>query len=203
MKVLFCGICGDIRAFSTTHTPCKCGNMSARWADPNTGTYRVRAKVKQRARIIGMNNSFLHGSLNLGRETPPNTSEKWRLMHESACDAPGYIFDKSIRNCWACIIKPGDTNDGTWEEDSTPYRETVERDGYTAYIEEDLNHPSDDQIFKVEVFDSDWKKLHERGGYYTVIAAQTVVQRAIDEHMLSSTKVSSGTSSSESSSAPQ
>lgn len=115
MKVLFCKKCGDIRAFSNIEfTYCKCNNVGAKWDNPVTGTVLVRAKEREYVRIIGLNNSFLMAdkpdTLVTGRD------EWWRDRHNLATVAPGYLFDRHFRNCWACIIKVGESNDVKWDD---------------------------------------------------------------------------------------
>lgn len=117
MKVLYCKKCGSIRDFGIEFTPCACGNMEAKWTDPQRGTVKVRAKVMFYARIIGMNNRFLTESPH-GLNLPPD--EQARMRHEIATTAPGYLFDKSNRNCWAVIIQKGDSSDVVWEDAPVP-----------------------------------------------------------------------------------
>jgi hypothetical protein len=114
MKVLLCGVCGDIRAFQTWFTPCECRNMAARWLDPNRGTVEVIAKNRDKARIIGMNNQMIRASLDMPDTAMDYGASKWKQLHAEATQAPGYIFDDSIRGCWACIVKIGVTNDINW-----------------------------------------------------------------------------------------
>jgi hypothetical protein len=111
MKLLFCIRCGDIRAFDAGEwTLCKCGRMAAKWRDANAGTVHVIADDKSNVRFIGMNNSFLYNAIKGGLH------EDHRNYHEKATQAPGYLFDKSMRNCWACIVKVGDSSDITYHD---------------------------------------------------------------------------------------
>lgn len=126
MKLLFCGYCTDIRSLdpSGAWTTCRCGNTEARWLDPNAGTVKVRARHREHARIIGVNNSFLikgyKGFTHEEMVAAGGQWEAWRKLHDQATDAPGYIFDKSKRACWACIVQVNETNDITWEEETPP-----------------------------------------------------------------------------------
>lgn len=121
MKALICGVCVDIRALEPEGkwTICRCGNMQARWVDPNKGTVRVVAQDRSRAFILGMNNHFLLTAVRgLSQEymvAAGGQGEAWRKLHEEATEAPGYIFDKAKRACWACIVKVGETGDISWE----------------------------------------------------------------------------------------
>lgn len=110
MKVMFCLECGTIRSFTAPYHKwvlCDCGYMAARWIDPTAGTVEVLVRTRRtnNARFIGLNNSMLRHARQGG------LNEDWRTAHEAATDAPGYIFDKSCRNCWACIVTVGQTND--------------------------------------------------------------------------------------------
>lgn len=96
-------------------TQCKCGNMTARWLDPQRGTVRVKALDKSAVRFIGLNNSFLSQTL----FAPDMTHHEWRDLHAITCNqASGYLFHEGHRNCWAVLIKVGDSNDIAWEEES-------------------------------------------------------------------------------------
>lgn len=122
MKAVLCGVCLDFRALdpSCNWTYCRCGNVSARWEDPDRGTVKVRASDRSKARILGMNNRFLvQGTLGLPTDLikqEGGTNAAWRKLHDEATTAPGYIFDKGHRGCWACIFQVGETNDVTWDE---------------------------------------------------------------------------------------
>lgn len=122
MKALVCLFCMDIRALEPTglRITCRCGNVTARWLDPEKGTVKVRAKEQELARILSLNNRYLiSGGKGPTHEETVEAGgpwEWWRQLHDKATSAPGYIFDKSKRACWATLIKVGETNDVTWEE---------------------------------------------------------------------------------------
>lgn len=113
MKALACGSCADIQALQWEWRTCKCGNTSARWVDPYAGTAEFRAKDRSKAFLLGLNNHLLEPALRgeLGM------FEDFRLVHERATDAPGYVFDKSRASCWAVIVRVGQTGDVTWAKD--------------------------------------------------------------------------------------
>lgn len=119
-------MCLDIRALdpSCAWTTCRCGNAQARWEDPHRGTVKVRAADRLSVRILGVNNLFfVQGVEGLPTEMitqAGGTSAAWRALHDKATSAPGYIFDKGHRGCWACIFKVGDTSDVSWEEGTSP-----------------------------------------------------------------------------------
>lgn len=112
MKALLCAKCVDIRALHPEGewTTCRCGNTSARWVDPNRGTVVVNAIDRDKVRILGMNNQMLTAGLMAGG----HDNECWQHLHEIATDAKGFIFDKSMRGCWACILRVGETGDIAW-----------------------------------------------------------------------------------------
>ena len=125
MKVLLCTKCVDIRALDPAGgwTACRCGNTEARWLDPNAGTVRVRAKNKEFARILGLNNAFLlkaaEGFTHQEMVEAGGQWEAWRKLHEECTHAPGFVFDKKFRACWACVMKVNETGDIKWEEPPT------------------------------------------------------------------------------------
>jgi hypothetical protein len=126
VKALFCTICIDIRALdpSGAWTVCRCGNLEARWLDPDKGTVRAKAKDHGCVRFIGFNNTYLIGAAkgptHLQMVEAGGQWEWWRKLHGEATTSPGYIFDKDKRACWATIVKVGETNDIAWETDEQP-----------------------------------------------------------------------------------
>lgn len=124
MKVMFCCRCGDVRAFETFYTACRCGNMEAMWLDPVKGTVRVRAVRRAFARIIGMSNRMLSKAQVQAMDGHNHdfSAATWREFHkEITDDAPGFLFDKSQRDCWACIIGIGSTSDIQWDPMQVEY----------------------------------------------------------------------------------
>jgi hypothetical protein len=125
VKALVCVKCLDIRALDPkgAWTACRCGNCEARWLDPDKGTVRVKALDQLAVRILGLNNHYLingaRGPTHMAMVEAGGQWEWWRKLHDEATNAPAYIFDKSRRSCWATIVKVGETNDITWEPDST------------------------------------------------------------------------------------
>lgn len=120
VKALFCTVCFDIRALDPRGdwTHCRCGNVSAKWLDSARGTVSVQAGIRDKARIIGFNNQMLQASVEA------HDNEGWKRMHDEATDAKGYIFDKAMRGCWACILRVSETGDITWEPDEPPQPST-------------------------------------------------------------------------------
>lgn len=123
MKALLCLQCSDIRAPNPDKSPvaCRCGNCGVRWDDPQRGRLKVWARNKSLVRVIGLHNDFLMAAADDGGG-PANPGpirkmdEYWKSVHEEVTNAPGYLFDKSKRACWACIIRVGETNDVWWED---------------------------------------------------------------------------------------
>jgi hypothetical protein len=116
MKGLLCSACVDFRALAPEGSvSCRCGNVTAWWVDPVRGVAKFRAINRQMAFGIGFHNSFLIEATTVLRGLA--MPEDWRQLHEKATDAPGYMFDKSRRDCWALIFKPGSTSDTSWDDD--------------------------------------------------------------------------------------
>lgn len=184
MKMLFCGKCFDIRSFTEEGTSCRCGNMRARWEDLTRGTVRVSAKVKTRARIIGMHNDFLHGAF----DRKVLTNRQWRdFQNQITAEAVGYLFHANCRNSWACIIRVGDSNDVKWEEGSI-FQKVLSIDGWTVFINESVEREDAAiQLFRVEIFspDPERKKLDVLYGQSPEEAealAREVIQKTIEEN---------------------
>lgn len=126
MKALFCTLCLDIRGLdpSGAWTVCRCGNLEARWLDPDRGTVRAKAREQGHVRFIGFNNTYLigaaKGATHMDMVKAGGQWEWWRQLHDQATSAPGYIFDKDKRACWATIVKVGETSDIAWETEEKP-----------------------------------------------------------------------------------
>ena len=93
-------------------TYCDCKQMAARWSDPERGTVEVVAQVPERAFLIGMNNRFLTGAVL--KMMAGASGELWRGLHDEVTKSPGFVFDATHRNCWAAILRVGETSDVTW-----------------------------------------------------------------------------------------
>jgi hypothetical protein len=128
MKIMYCMACGEMRSPEKTgkeFRECGCGNMRVKWLDPQRGRLLILAKNLDVARVIGMNNQMF----GLSAEPSPPSDAQWREFHELMCKgADGYIFHAEKRNCWACVVRAGDTTDITWivvKSDWTPARDGV------------------------------------------------------------------------------
>lgn len=116
-KALYCGLCGTLRSFLSTGaiTMCECGSLTGWWEDPRRGIARLfspRVDARDFGRIIGMHNGFLRDAVQEHGGSPVH-----RTLHDHHTDAPGYLFDKSQRGCWAIVIAPGESNDTRWASD--------------------------------------------------------------------------------------
>lgn len=112
MKAIICAEHGQIHihTFGQSWTPCECGNVFAKWLDPDAGTVVVAARVKERVRLLGLNNRYLEAAL-LGRNL---SWERFRELHDMATEAPNFLFDKSRIACWAAVVEVGRSNDVRW-----------------------------------------------------------------------------------------
>jgi hypothetical protein len=122
MKLIACGLCFDIRAligFQDDPVSCNCGNVSGWWRNPVTGTASVHAKNRDKAKIMGISNSYLKRAF-----TAYDFSDaKWRELHDEATDCKGYLFDKSHRACPIVIVGIGNSTDVIWAENRPPEKE--------------------------------------------------------------------------------
>lgn len=117
MKALYCSECGDIRAPdpSGEWTYCRCGQAAMRWVDPVKGIAKVKADYRDSVRVIGIDNAFLRFSI----LTPNPTNEDWRNFHEAeTARCVGYLFHTSKRNCGMAVIRVGESNDISWEDEN-------------------------------------------------------------------------------------
>jgi hypothetical protein len=116
VKALICGLCGDIQALQIEWRSCKCGNVEAHWTNGQLGLAEFRCWDYGTAFLLGLNNTVLAPALR-GQLL---MNEDWREAHEQATDAPGYIFDKSKKACWAVIVRMGTTADVKRADDTPP-----------------------------------------------------------------------------------
>jgi hypothetical protein len=89
-----------------------CGASASRWEDPEKGTVIVAADPGLRGwvRILGLNNHLLMHAI----ASPDITPENFRRWHQTATDAPGFLFDASRCGCWAVPFIVGTTSDTRW-----------------------------------------------------------------------------------------
>lgn len=64
-----------------------------------------------------MNNTFINFALEQpplkeGVSPEPYGAEQWRAVHDLTCKAAdGYLFSTGQRDCWALIVRPGESGD--------------------------------------------------------------------------------------------
>lgn len=125
-KAVFCLSCGDIVApyrnwqANRDWRWCQCDKMGVRWRDGAKGHLEVSHQYgASQLRVIGLNNSFLEIGGGLSSRAPsPSNSEEWRTLHEMSakgCDEY-YLFHEKNRNCWALIVRVGESGDVYWIE---------------------------------------------------------------------------------------
>ena len=95
MKAIICAVRSGVHI----HSPgsghwetCQCGAVAARWEDPEAGTVIVAASPADRDRVrgLGLNNHLLVPALT----SPSALPEDFRRWHETATDAPGFLFER-------------------------------------------------------------------------------------------------------------
>lgn len=116
-KALLCMRCTTIRTFANDGriTMCECGTIAGWWEDASKGIARLYSETlmgREYGRVVGFHNGFL-------REATRSSKSDifFRAAHEQAIDAPGYLFDRAKRGCWAVIITPGQSADTRWATD--------------------------------------------------------------------------------------
>jgi hypothetical protein len=100
---------------------CECAHMAVRWRDGAQGLIEVTAlHGAGMVRVLGFNNTFLAKAV----QHPPAFPEMWRELHAVTChDVPdNYLFHASKRDCWALIVRPGESGDVTF----VPYGEAAQ-----------------------------------------------------------------------------
>lgn len=121
MKAAFCVTCCDIiaawRDWRTNRAWrwCQCEQAGLRWVDGDRGRLEVTSRTgRGGVRVIGLNNQFLLG----GIRQPPADSAGWREMHTDTARrvGRGFLFHMLNRNCWAVIVRPGESADVTYVE---------------------------------------------------------------------------------------
>jgi hypothetical protein len=88
--------------------------MGVRWADGDKGLVEVTAvDGRGHVRVIGHNNGFLTWAV----ERPPPDPEAWRALHTASCGlaaGTGYLFGSDRRDCWALVVRVGESGDVTF-----------------------------------------------------------------------------------------
>jgi hypothetical protein len=114
VKAIICFADGEIHlnSFGTDWTACACGNVCAKWIDPQRGTAVVAARDREKVRLLGLNNRYLVPAIEPGGRSL--LWEEYQKLHDATTDAPGYLFDKSKVGCWAAVVQIGRSNDVRW-----------------------------------------------------------------------------------------
>ena len=120
-KAVLCRACADVvapyRSWATDRRWrwCQCTAVGTRWVDGGRGMLEVSAAGgPDGVRVLGLNNLFLH--LAAADDTDvlyPRTARQWRVAHEVTCREvePGYLFHAQRRDCWAVVVRVGDSAD--------------------------------------------------------------------------------------------
>jgi len=114
-KAVICVPCGQIvgpisrweenRDWNWCADPCH--HTGVRWRDGYKGLLEVTSfHGALDLRVIGLHNGFLQSVTSI-----PMTHAGHRGEHERATHAPGYLFDRSKRDCWAVVVRVGESND--------------------------------------------------------------------------------------------
>jgi hypothetical protein len=113
-KAAMCTTCGQIvgprpkAADWSVWTWCAppCSHTAVRWRDGAKGLLEVTSlHGPEGVVVIGLHNGFIAG---LSRVT---SAADWRELHDDVTHAPGYLFDSSKRDCWAVLVRPGQSAD--------------------------------------------------------------------------------------------
>jgi hypothetical protein len=115
-KAAICSACMDIvsphRAWQTNRAWrwCECEHVGVRWRDGTRGLLEVASlHGADGVRVLGLNNLFLAEAM----RTRDADAHGWRAWHEATCEQvePHYLFHKDNRNCWALVVRPGESGD--------------------------------------------------------------------------------------------
>lgn len=109
---------------------CCCRHVAVRWRDPHRGLLDVTAlHGPTTVRVLGLNNAFLAAAVQ-GRPwgEPEAVHEEWRLLHDQTCEdvEPHYLFSERKRQCWAVVIRPGETGDVRYVENDIAFKPRVD-----------------------------------------------------------------------------
>lgn len=120
MKAALCVSCTDILApygdwqINREWRWCQCRRVGVRWRDGAKGLLEVTSmEGPDYVRVLGINNQVLVMACDPGLS--PRSHAEWRTVHEVTCREvePFYLFHEDKRNCWALLIRPGETGDVT------------------------------------------------------------------------------------------
>lgn len=110
-KAAMCLHCGQIigpqpRGDAWTWCADPCAHSAVRWRDARAGLLEVTScHGESNVAVLGLHNAFV------GMLASPLTDDQWRNVHDNVTHAPGYLFDKTKRSCWAVLVRPGESGD--------------------------------------------------------------------------------------------
>lgn len=118
-KAALCTTCYDIlspyRDWETNRAWrwCQCDHIGVRWLDGARGLIEVTSlHGPDYVRVIGIHNGFLAAAIKHQRLL----FEDWRRLHEESTEAVSsdYLFHRDKRNCWALVVRVGESGDVTY-----------------------------------------------------------------------------------------
>lgn len=116
MKAMLCTNCSDILAPYRDDGRwrwCQCQLAAVRWRDGTAGLLDVAAfRGPSQVRILGLSNMFLEYGINGGHRLGL-MAQDWRELHETCARkvGPHYLFHHTNRDCWALIVRVGESAD--------------------------------------------------------------------------------------------
>ena len=124
-KAALCIACYDIvspyRDWTTNRAWrwCQCDYTAVRWRDGDQGLLEVTSlHGPDGLRVIGLNNMFLQLATIQDHEVPHGrrSPEQWRALHQlcSRRVPANYLFHETNRDCWALVIRVGESGDVTF-----------------------------------------------------------------------------------------
>ncbi|HET6915758.1 MAG TPA: hypothetical protein VFH56_06665 [Acidimicrobiales bacterium] len=115
-KAVICKACSDIVSPNPKWLEdrswrwCACLHVATRWRDGSTGQIEVVSlHGPNDLRVIGLNNAVIEYAF----AKPPTMSDQWRELHrlQGEMVEPYYLFHKDKRDCWALLVRPGESSD--------------------------------------------------------------------------------------------
>lgn len=118
---------------------CECRRTATRWQDGTKGLIEITCiNGSDNVRVLGLNNLFLIEGM---RQKTQRTNMWWQEAHDASTSDVGehYLFHKNRRNCWALLIRVGETSDVIYvpyddvirEDINENYKKGNQPDGYT------------------------------------------------------------------------
>jgi hypothetical protein len=136
-KAIYCTHCDDIlspyRDWRTNRAWrwCQCDHAATRWRDGAQGLIEVTAvHGPDFVRVLGISNMFLGIAVQEPEGGGTRTVEQWRKLHELCATSvdPYYLFHEDNRNCWALVVRVGESGDVIWVDGAEAWQERVAAD---------------------------------------------------------------------------